>query len=42
MAPTETLDPIATTSRVTAAMRAAESERPDRLFADPFAAALAG
>jgi methyltransferase (TIGR00027 family) len=42
MAPTETLDPIATTSRVTAAMRAAESDRPDRLFSDPFAAALAG
>lgn len=36
------LDPVATTSRVTAAMRATESERPDRLFADPFAAALAG
>ncbi len=39
---TSTLDPVATTSRVTAAMRAAESDRPDRLFADPFAAALAG
>jgi methyltransferase (TIGR00027 family) len=37
-----TLDPVATTARVTAAMRAAESDRPDRLFADPFAAALAG
>lgn len=36
------LDPVATTSRVTAAMRAAEFDRPDRLFADPFAAALAG
>jgi len=39
---TSTLDPVATTSRVTAAMRAAESDRPDRLFSDPFAAALAG
>jgi methyltransferase (TIGR00027 family) len=42
MAPDPTLDPVATTSRITAAMRAAESERPDRLFADPLAAALAG
>ncbi|MGI5125612.1 class I SAM-dependent methyltransferase [Pseudonocardia sp. CA-107938] len=37
-----TLDPVATTSRVTAAMRAVESDRPDRLFSDPFAATLAG
>ncbi len=42
MTVTTALDPVATTARVTAAMRAAESERPDRLFADPFAAALAG
>ncbi|MGY2062070.1 class I SAM-dependent methyltransferase, partial [Nocardia gipuzkoensis] len=30
------------TARLTAAMRAAESARPDRLFDDPFAARLAG
>jgi len=36
------LDAVATTSRITAAVRAAESARPDRLFDDPFAATLAG
>ncbi len=36
------LDPVATTARLTAAMRAAESERPDRLVDDPLAAVLAG
>ncbi len=36
------LDAVATTSRITAAIRAAESARPDRLFDDPFAATLAG
>lgn len=36
------LDPVATTSRITAAIRAAESARPDRLFDDPFADTLAG
>lgn len=36
------LDPVATTSRVAAAMRAVESARADRLFADPLAATLAG
>ncbi|WP_084511046.1 SAM-dependent methyltransferase [Nocardia lijiangensis] len=36
------IDPVATTSRLTAAIRAAESTRPDRLFTDPFAAQLAG
>ncbi|EME99676.1 SAM-dependent methyltransferase [Streptomyces mobaraensis NBRC 13819 = DSM 40847] len=40
--PTEHLDPVADTARMTAALRARESERPDRLFDDPFAAALAG
>jgi methyltransferase (TIGR00027 family) len=33
---------LGTTARWTAAVRAAEHERPDRLFADPWAAALAG
>jgi methyltransferase (TIGR00027 family) len=37
-----TLDPVAQTSRLTAALRARESARPDRLFDDPFAARLAG
>ena len=37
-----TLDPVATTARLTAAMRALESRRPDRLFDDPLAATLAG
>jgi methyltransferase (TIGR00027 family) len=36
------MDPVGFTSRVTAAARARESERPDRLFNDEFAAALAG
>ncbi|WP_031469468.1 SAM-dependent methyltransferase [Sciscionella sediminilitoris] len=36
------LDPVAHTSRLTAAMRAAESRRPDALFTDPFAERLAG
>lgn len=36
------LDPVATTSRITAAIRAAESARPDRLFDDPYADTLAG
>lgn len=36
------LDPVALTSRITAALRAAESARPDALFDDPFAATLAG
>ncbi|MBA4115525.1 MAG: SAM-dependent methyltransferase [Rubrobacter sp.] len=37
-----TTNPIAPTSRWMAAARARESERPDRLFDDPLAAALAG
>lgn len=41
-ADTSVLDAVATTARLTAALRAAESERPDRLFLDPFAARLAG
>ncbi|MFI0741030.1 SAM-dependent methyltransferase [Streptomyces sp. NPDC021100] len=40
--PAEDLDPVANTARMTAALRARESERPDRLFDDPFAAVLAG
>lgn len=36
------LDAVATTSRITAAIRATESARTDRLFDDPFAATLAG
>lgn len=36
------LDPVASTGRLTAALRAAETSRDDRLFADPFAAYLAG
>lgn len=36
------LDPVAVTSRLTAAMRERESGREDRLFADPLAAVLAG
>jgi len=35
-------DPISLTARMTAAARARESRRPDRLFDDPWAAALAG
>ncbi|WP_181019971.1 SAM-dependent methyltransferase [Nonomuraea typhae] len=36
------IDPVAGTARWTAAMRAEESARPDRLFDDPFATLLAG
>lgn len=36
------LDPVALTGRLTAALRAEETDRPDALFTDPFAAALAG
>ncbi|GGU96213.1 S-adenosyl-L-methionine-dependent methyltransferase [Streptomyces albospinus] len=36
------LDPVAKTARLTAALRAKESERPDGLFTDPLAAVLAG
>jgi methyltransferase (TIGR00027 family) len=36
------MDPVAETARWTAAERARESARPDRLFDDPLAAALAG
>ena len=36
------MDPVVLTSRWMAAARARESERPDRLFNDPLAAALAG
>src|SRR5215831_9736049 len=35
-------DPISRTARLTAAARARESRRPDRLFDDPLAEALAG
>jgi O-methyltransferase involved in polyketide biosynthesis len=35
-------DPVGATSRLTAAARARESERDDRLFLDAFAADLAG
>ena len=36
------LDAIERTALLTAALRAAESRRPDRLYADPYAAAFAG
>jgi methyltransferase (TIGR00027 family) len=36
------MDPVATTGLSTAMLRARESARPDRLFSDPFAEALAG
>jgi methyltransferase (TIGR00027 family) len=36
------IDAVAATARLPAALRAAESARPDRLFHDPFAARLAG
>jgi methyltransferase (TIGR00027 family) len=36
------MDPVGFTSRLTAAARARETERPDRLFDDPYAAKLAG
>jgi methyltransferase (TIGR00027 family) len=42
MPDTQRIDPVATTSRAAAAYRALESERPDRLFYDPWASALAG
>ena len=42
MDPNALTNPIAPTSRWMAAARARESERPDRLFSDPLAAALAG
>jgi methyltransferase (TIGR00027 family) len=35
-------DPVSRTARLTAAARARESKRPDRLFEDPWAEALAG
>ncbi len=40
--PQPALDPVAQTARWTAAARARESARPDRLFEDPLAEALAG
>jgi methyltransferase (TIGR00027 family) len=36
------VDPVGATARLTAAARARETERPDSLFSDPFAAELAG
>ncbi|QWF83763.1 class I SAM-dependent methyltransferase [Amycolatopsis sp. CA-230715] len=36
------LDPVALTGRLTAALRAEETDRPDALFTDPYAAKLAG
>jgi methyltransferase (TIGR00027 family) len=36
------MNPVANTARWTAAIRACETERPDRLFEDPLARALAG
>ncbi|OKI03518.1 hypothetical protein A6A06_38955 [Streptomyces sp. CB02923] len=39
---TESLDAVERTALLTAALRAAESRRPDRLYHDPFAEALAG
>lgn len=36
------MDPVATTALYTAVLRARESAHPDRLFDDPYAAALAG
>ncbi len=36
------MDPVALTALMVAAARAREHERPDRLFSDPYAAALAG
>jgi O-methyltransferase involved in polyketide biosynthesis len=36
------MDPVALTALLVAAARAREHERPDRLFSDPYAAALAG
>lgn len=39
---TEQLDAVERTALLTAALRAAETRRPDRIYADPYAAALAG
>ncbi|MFB7907284.1 class I SAM-dependent methyltransferase [Kitasatospora sp. NPDC001309] len=39
---TASLDAVERTALLTAALRAAESKRPDRLYEDPYAAALAG
>lgn len=39
---THELDPVATTARLTAALRAEETARPDRLLDDPLAATFAG
>jgi methyltransferase (TIGR00027 family) len=39
---TDPIDPVGITGLLVAAIRAEESTRPDRLFDDPFAAALAG
>jgi len=39
---TNQLDAVERTALLTAALRAAETRRPDRIYADPFAAALAG
>src|SRR5690348_16297583 len=36
------MDPVALTGLLVAALRAEEAQRPDRLFDDPFAAALTG
>ena len=38
----ETFKPVAYTSKIMAAIRAVEHERPNRLFTDPYAAELAG
>ncbi|MEW2218125.1 SAM-dependent methyltransferase [Streptomyces sp. NPDC006990] len=39
---TETMDAVGRTALLTAAMRALESQRPDRLYADPYAQELCG
>ncbi|NDK23996.1 SAM-dependent methyltransferase [Streptomyces sp. TR1341] len=39
---TDLLDPVERTALLTAALRAAETRRPGRLYADPYAARLAG
>jgi methyltransferase (TIGR00027 family) len=39
---TEQLDAVERTALLTAALRAAETSRPDRIYTDPYAAALAG
>jgi O-methyltransferase involved in polyketide biosynthesis len=38
----EIKDPVGLSSRIMAAVRAIETQRPDRLFEDPLAALLAG